>query len=260
MIPTALTVKEIDASVKRLEAAFNGYYASLPLKEGSRSVGCVRLEGNKLYLTFRGSVNSFSELLTCLDFRKVSADSKWGLPGKIHAGLYASFCKVQKSLDSQLQKLFPQKNLKGVQVLVEGYSRGSALAMLTAAYLTQCFAADHLTLLTYSPLNIFDKIAAKAHQKKIKNQVHFVCTGDFVPQWIGPPCLGFYPCWNRREFAPDTSPSFLERVQKKAYTHLIRPRLIGRILRWIIPLRLWEAHMPETYMDRPPFASLFRKS
>lgn len=240
-----LTERDIQDSLTRLQAAFAGDYGPYPLCEGTRKIGSLAEKGDTIYLTFRGSVNSFAEILSCLNLRKCSAE-KWGLAGKVHAGIHASFCKIQESIEHHLSN---SPSLRNRKIVVEGYSRGSALAMLTAAYLAKRFAADQVTVLTYSPMNVFDQTGAESYQSKIKKQWNFVCKNDFFPKWIGPSLLGFCALGKRIEFSAAESPSYVERVQKRAYTHLLRLPLIGTFLRWIIPLRLWEAHMPETYQD-----------
>jgi hypothetical protein len=244
MTSSSLTANEIRNSLTRLQNAFHGDYSPIALHEGSRKVGCLRIENNKIFFTFRGSVNSLTELFTCLDVRKSSME-QWGLAGKVHAGLHSSFCKVQQSIDACLTRYLPRRDLQGMEVVVEGYSRGSALAMLTAAYLAHRYAANNLTILTYSPMNIFDETAAHAYKERIPHQWNFVCTDDFFPKWFGPSWLGFCPSGDRITFSANESPSFVERVRRRAYTYLAHRWLF----RFFIPVRFWEAHMPATYND-----------
>lgn len=245
MTVTGLTEQDIRDSQLRLQAAFEGDYGAMPLSEGSRKVGSLSTKDDTIFLTFRGSVNSFLEILSCLYLTQRDAQ-KWGLEGKVHAGIHAGFCQVEKSIESYLDR-YP--SLKGKKIVLEGYSRGSAFAMLAAAYLVKRFAADRLTVITYSPMNLFDLEGAKSYEKKIQNQFNFICKDDFFPKWVGPSFLGFCAVGKNLMFCATESISYLERVQKKAYTHLIRLPLLGTFLRCIIPLRLWEAHMPETYRD-----------
>jgi hypothetical protein len=179
---------------------------------------------------------------------KVSVE-EWGIAGSVHAGIYNSFCNVRKSIDDSWERHFSHLDPRNVEFIVEGYSRGSGLAQLASAYLTQKFANCRLKVFTYSTMNIFDAEAVQSYKQKTPHHWSFICTGDFFPRWVGPFCLGFHPVGNQFAFAPDDSSSFSERVRTRAYTHLSTHWLVSLLAHTFIPSVLWEAHMPETYEE-----------
>lgn len=247
-IRDCLSEQDLESGLTRLSNAFRGDYKPHAILEGSSPIGSMRFENDKIYLTFRGAVNSFREPLSCLDIRKVSAD-RWGLPGQVHSGLHVSFCHVHPSIDTYLTNLSETRDITNIPVMIEGYSRGAGMAMLTAAHLVHRYALRNITLVTHSPMNLFNQEAANSFKEKIKNQWNFSCKSDIILKWIGSSWFGFYPSGNNIEFSTELSESFAERIRKKAYTHLIRPALIWPLLRCLMPLGLWEAHMLETYQD-----------
>ncbi len=247
-----LSSNEVEDSLARLRSTFEGNYGALPLFEGEKKVGRIYQQDQKIYLTFRGTVNSFTEPLSCLHLRKFSLE-KWGLAGNVHAGIYNSFCQVQRSIDTYLGRILPHLDPR-TEFLIEGYSRGSALAMLTAAYLADKVGKERIRVLTFSSMNIFDEEGAKSYGEKVIHHLSFICEEDFLPRWFGPACLGFYSVGKKLLFSAASVPSFLERVRIRAYTHLTTHWLVGPITRFFVPLRLWEAHMPETYESGAPLA------
>jgi hypothetical protein len=243
-----LTPLEVSESLRRLKETFQGSYGSIPLLDGEDRVGRMTLEGQKVHLTFRGSIDSFTEILSCFNLGKYSTE-EWGLAGRVHAGIYNSFCNVRKSIDENWDRHFSHLDPRNVEFIVEGYSRGSGLATLASAYLTHKFVESRLKVFTYSTMNIFNEEAARSYEQKIPHHWSFICSDDVFPQWIGSSCLGFHSIGTKMIFSPSHSASFSERVRTYAYTHLSKHWLITLLARIFIPSYYWEAHMPETYEE-----------
>ncbi len=95
-------------------------------------------------MTYRGSVNSLFEVVSCLFFWKTSLPEL--LPGKVHAGLGNAFQKVngsfQKALDDLLaDSQIPRDQLKFV---IEGYSRGSLVVWMMKQLIPVTYWEAHM--------------------------------------------------------------------------------------------------------------------
>ncbi|KAF3361769.1 hypothetical protein PHSC3_001720 [Chlamydiales bacterium STE3] len=258
-----ISASEISNSLHRLQAAFEGRYGNYPLLEGKKPVGMLTLDKEKriVYITYRGSVSSFLELLSCLCFWK----KKWPEPkegsyfkGKAHAALINSFQKIKKGLNQHLESLSqnPDISLKGWKFVVEGYSRGSALAMLTSLFLKQSSSNNSVHVFTYSTMRVFDKEGAMSYEKILgKQHLSFLCEEDPFPRYLGPSAFGFHLApKNQVIFKAAGTPEYDERVRRKNYSYLhpwarrfSRFPVLGWIFQKIISPESWEAHMPQTY-------------
>lgn len=245
-----LNPNEIRNSLDRLDSTFYGNYNPIPLFEGDRPVGRIEEQNGRIYITFRGSVDSFLEVLTCLRATKTSP-SKWGLGGAIHTGIYNGFCKVEKSIDECLERLARSSglDLRRTEFVIEGYSRGSSFAMLTAAHLVEKLGIERMKVLTYSTMNIFNKEAVEAYNRAVPHHWNFHCEQDSLLGTIGSETLGFYSPGKKVSFSAAPLPSYKKRVENRKYTNLTRNWVAGPILRRLISPSVWEAHMLDTYRE-----------
>lgn len=235
---------EIANSVRRVEQTFHGNYKPFPILEEGRPVGSISEDHQKIYITFRGSINSLWEILTCLDIRK-SPLTVLGLKGRAHKGIFTAFNKVHKVILEKIHQCSQDK-----EIIVEGYSRGAGIATLVGLYLHSFFPNRKISVLNYSPMRIFDAAAVEAIALQSLTICNFTCEEDFVTKWP-PATLGFYPCKTLIPFSANSLPFYKERVQKRIYSYLIGG-IIGKIIKWILPASFWEAHMLGTYIEGAP--------
>jgi hypothetical protein len=246
-----VTENDIKNSLYRLQNAFNGKYGEFSIQEGKRKVGMLTLDGDKkrIYITYRGSVNSFFETFSCLFIWKKNVE---GLNGRVHAGLYNAFQKTKTSFQAVLEKVLKKMgvSLNQIEFVVEGYSRGSGLAALTALFLKQNFPGNNVDVLTYSTMKLFDQKGVNSYQNVIKDHHwSFLCNEDLFPRWIGPSCFGFHSIGKKITFSAQISQGYKQRVNEKKYTYLGQIPVVSWLIRRVIPVKYWEAHMPQTYQD-----------
>ncbi len=244
------TQGDIGQSLRRLQLNFEGNYGLSPILEDGRAIGSITSDARRIYITFRGSVNSLWEVLTCLDIRKRSLE-ELGIPGKAHRGIYAAFTKIRQVVLAKLQELPAER-----EILVEGYSRGAGIATLMGADLKNHFPGRSISVLAYSPLKIFDRIGSYHYGEKVPFLYNFICKEDFVPRWA-PSWLGFVATGRELIFSATHLSRYSQRVNQKTYLHLMGG-CIGKIIKFFLPARIWEAHMPETYQEGAPCLSLIQ--
>jgi hypothetical protein len=251
-----ITEKDVKNSLSRLQNAFEGQYGDFPIWEDKRCVGMLTLdeEGKKFFITYRGSMNSFFEIFSCLFVWKKPLSE---IPGNAHAGLYNAFQKTQISFEKTLERILKENQISINQFsfVVEGYSRGSGLAALTALFLKQQYPSCMVDVLTYSPMKVFDERGAESY-KNILQEHHwsFFCSKDFFPKWIGPSCLGFRSIGKKVTFHAKESPNYNKRVSKNTYTYLARIPIISWLIKKLVSSATWEAHMPTIYNELAPLA------
>ena len=254
---------EIQNSLDRLQNAFRGNYGAYPLLEGNKAVGMLTFdkENRIIYVTYRGSIGSCLELLSCLCFWKkkwIEPDPHFKFKGEVHATLLNAFQKVKSCFQGPLDKMLKEtkSSIQDWKFVVEGYSRGSALAMLTAFFLKQAFRPHSVRVFTYSTMKIFDENGAKSYEEELGKEHHsFLCKEDPFPRWLGPSVCGFRLApRNHIVFNATGNPDYDKRVREKCYSYLhplaqlfSRLPLIGWLFRKIIPPKSWEGHMPQTY-------------
>ncbi len=249
--------RDILDSVGRLQEAFVGNYGAYPIEEDGRIVGRLTLDQSqkKIYITYRGSMASLFELFSCLFLWKTALE---GERGRAHAGIYSAYRKTRPSFQSALESCLKQIKLPREQVefVVEGYSRGSGLATLTALFLKQHFPKNQIDVLTYSTMKIFDDQGAESYQHQLGNRhFSFLCKEDFFHQWFGLDCLGYQPIGQPVYlFAERDGAQYRQRVANKAYSYMMQIPVITWIIQKIIPAAFWEAHMPQTYSELAPQA------
>lgn len=239
---TSSTRVNIENSLRRLQQTFQGEYGDYPIIEDNRPIGAISFEATKVHVTFRGSINSLQEIFSCLDLRKESLGEHVGLSGKVHKGIYKAFLKTHRAVLSRLQEMRRQ-----TEIIVEGYSRGAGIATLMGAYLKKQFPDRTVSIFAYSPMKIFDRAAASDYERKVSSLYNFVCQEDLIANWT-PSCLGFCSVGREYIFSAQKLNAYTERVRTRQYLHL-RSGWLGTILKWIIPARIWEAHMMETYQE-----------
>lgn len=247
-----ITEVDIKNSLSRLQDAFEGRYGHFPIQEGTRRVGMLTLDKKqkKIFVTFRGSMNSHFEVFSCLFIWKKRVNE---LPaGNAHAGIYSAFQKTQRSFKKSLEAILQANNtsLERFDFVVDGYSRGSGLALLTALFLKQEYPCHTVDVFTYSTMRIFDEIGAHCCQTFLERRHwSFLCKEDLFPQWIGPPCLGFCPVGKEISFHATESSEYKRRVQENRYSYLAPIPLISWIIKKMISSASWEAHMPTIYNE-----------
>jgi hypothetical protein len=237
-----ISARIINQSLDRLQQTFEGDYGDSPILEDDRSIGSIRSDAERIYLTFRGSVDSLWEILTCFDLRKAFLASI-GLSGRVHQGIFTAFGKIQPFIENQLRELEDRR-----EIIVEGYSRGGAIATLMGAYLKAKFPQRQFQVLVYSPMRIFDQTAIDSAWLRALNIHNFICQEDLIPRLWAPSCLGFDHVPGQRTFSAERFPEYQRRVQNRTYLHFMSG-FFAEIIKWIIPARIWEAHMPETYRE-----------
>jgi|GEM_PF-5934992 len=240
-IPTQLDIQE---SVNRLQRTFEGRYGNDSIVEDHRKIGAIRSDQDKIYIAFRGSVNSLWEILTCFDVRKVSME-EIGLSGRVHRGMFMAFSKIHQIVLTRLKEIGSEK-----PIVVEGYSRGAAIATLMGICLKLQLPNRSIIVLAYSPMKIFDREALCNDRSKIPPIYDFLCKEDLIPNWA-PSCLGFFSIGRQYFFSAQSCLEYTNRVKNRTYLHLM-PGWVGKIITWIVPARVWEAHMPETYTEGAP--------
>lgn len=252
-----MTSDDIEASGQRLLAVFTGDYGQYPIEEDQRKVGRLTLDSDRktVFVTYRGSVNSLFEVVSCLFFWKTNLPEL--LPGKVHAGLGNAFQKVNGSFQRALDDLLADSQIPRDQLkfVIEGYSRGSGLAALTALVVKERFPRNSVNVLTYSTINIFDEESAKYYEALIgDHHWSFLCQEDVVPRIIGPLSCGFCQVGKPITFSAASSQFYNQNVEKKRYAYLPSGSFIAWMLKQLIPVTYWEAHMPHTYQKLAPTA------
>lgn len=252
-----MTSEDIEESSQRLIAVFKGDYGQYPIEEDQRKVGRLTLSADRktIFVTYRGSVNSLYEAISCLFFWKTSLPDL--APGRVHAGLGSAFQKVNASFQRALDDLQADVQIPRDQIkfVVEGYSRGSGLAALTALAIEEKFPKSCVNVLTYSTMNIFDEEAAR-HYKALIGARHwsFLCQEDLAPRITGPLFCGFCEIGNPISFSAASSPRYCRNVANNHYAYLPSGSIITWMMRQLIPVTYWEAHMPHTYQELAPTA------
>jgi hypothetical protein len=246
-----ITSVDINNSLLRLQATLEGDYGNFPIYEDKRRVGKLTLDkkNKRVFVTYRGSVNSLFEIFSCLLVWKKPWDKRGG---GVHAGLYNAFQKTQKSFQSALQEMVRKNNisLDPFNFLIEGYSRGSGLAILTALFLKQQYPRCNINVLTYSTMKLFDQNAAENYQKTMQgHHWSFLCTDDSFPKWIGPSFLGFCPVGNKIEFPARESENYKRRTAANQYSYLAEIPIVSYLFKKLISSATWEAHMPTIYNE-----------
>jgi hypothetical protein len=252
------TSADIQDSLVRLQNTFEGSYGDFPIYEDERRVGKLTLDRKKkiVFVTYRGSLNSLFEIFSCLFVWK----KPWGeTGGRVHAGLYNAFQKTQISFQNALQEI-GQKNevsLDQFTFLIEGYSRGSGLATLTALFLKQQYPSCDINVLTYSTMKVFDQTAAENYERSMQgHHWSFLCMDDFFPKWIGPSFLGFCPVGKKVEFRAIESENYKQRTMANKYSYLAEIPIVSYLFKKLISSATWEAHMPTIYNELAPLAYL----
>lgn len=251
----SMSEEDIAQSLRRLRSVFQGNYGHNPIIEDGRPIGRMTMQGNVVHATFRGSVNSAWEIASCINMRKALLGDI-GIEGQVHAGIYSAFTKIKKTIAdhttyfSQISQTQP----KDLTFIIEGYSRGSGLAILVAAYLAHKFTPDRIGVLTYSSMNILSEQAARDYANKIgkSNHLSFTCREDLVPRLITPGRLGFSSVGEPLLFSANDSPSFEKRVAMREYTYLADQVIIATVVKTVVSASTWEAHMPQTYEEAAP--------
>jgi hypothetical protein len=254
---------DIVDSVNRLQDAFSGNYGPLPILEGQTKVGMLTLHGNRIYVTYRGSVNSLFELFSCLFIWKNHIQDLPGLGslrGKVHAGIHLAFGKIANPFLETLNKSLASAQIERdkTEFIIEGYSRGSGLAVLTALLVKTLFPTNSVDVLTYSSMKLLDTDGTKTYDDLIgKHHWSFICEEDLFPRCIGPSYCGFLPTGKPIPFSAKNSVDYNQRVETQRYSYLMQIPIISWLIKKIIPCSIWEAHMPQTYQELAPRA--FRK-
>jgi hypothetical protein len=248
-IKNMFSENDITNSLSRLQSAFFGRYGDFPIWEDTRKVGMLTLdkENKKIFVTYRGSVNSLFEIVSCLFIWKKPCHE---IQGNAHAGLYHAFQKISPSFQKTIEKI---SSLDQYSFVVEGYSRGSGLAAFTALWLKDQYPHLPVNVFTYSTMQVFDQKGAD-HYNSLMQGHHwsFLCLEDFVPKWLGPSFLGFHPIGEKITFHADESLEYTKRVNEKRYSYLAPIPVISWIIKRLISSSLWEAHMPTIYNELSP--------
>jgi hypothetical protein len=244
----------VENSLDRLQKVFEGQCSDFPIWESKRKVGMLTLdkERKKIFITYRGSIDSFWEIFSCLFVWKRPLKT---IQGNVHAGIYNAFQKAEGSLKENLLRISKENkiSLNQYSFVVEGYSRGSGLALLTALFLKQQYPNTRLEIFTYSTMNIFDEEGADNY-KNLLQEHHwsFLCNEDVFPKWIGPFCLGFRSVGRAVIFHANQSLKYRQRVDENRYTYLTKIPIISWLIKKLISSATWEAHMPIIYKELAP--------
>lgn len=249
-----ITENDIKNSLERLQNGFEGRYGDFPIREDERTVGMLTLDqsARKIYVTFRGSVDSLFEIFSCLFIWKKDVPE---LKGKVHAGIYTAYQKTVRSFQASLQRIRHQNSvdLKDYEFIVEGYSRGSGLAALTAFFLKMSYPQNKLSVMTYSTIRLLDQDAARTYNEMLgTDHFSFNCKEDLFPQKIGPARLGYSPIGQIIDFSASQGERYNERVRQRVYTYLLDVPVIAWLIKKVISAAHWEAHMPQTYAESAP--------
>jgi hypothetical protein len=244
MSTTGISSSDVTESLKRLQRNFEGAYGPDPILEDDRIVGSIHSDEKKTYLTFRGSVNSLWEVLSCFDIRKRSLKAI-GLPGSAHRGIYEAFHKTHSAVLEKLKIVGSDR-----EIVIDGYSRGAGIATLMGAYLKKRFPERSIKVLCFSPLKIFDREASLQASFQLPPIYNFICQEDWAPSWA-PSWLNFVAVGVQYTFSAAKLPNYAERVKNRTYLHLMSG-CVASLVKWILPARVWEAHMPETYQEGAP--------
>lgn len=239
---------DVIKSINFVHEAFTGNYGDNPILEGAIPVGSFKFSGTKVYINFRGALGV--EFLPILLGNKLVPASGLGVEGNVHQSLLAASLALKPTILSKLTSYSSSSGLsiEQLQVILGGYSRGSALATLLAPILRLETEVQSIQCVTYGTLNIFDQAGASNYNLLVgdQNYVGFIAEED-----LASPYLPYAPVGKNVSFSATKSKSYGERVQKGIYTYL--DPIAAMALPFMgIGVDKWEAHMPTTYLEAIP--------
>lgn len=251
-------------SMQRILCNFQGrdqLFRSHPIYEGATEIGVIQqIANNHIAITFRGSLGIF-EFLSCAPlYGKVSC-KKAKLPGKMHAGIYATFLAIRDPLLQIVLQCIPKNSsIKNkITITIEGHSRGAMIAIAVAAFLSKKFSnlervSLSLFLLTYSATSILDKEAAEEFERLVPNHFDFVAKEDFVPDIFDR--FGYYRVGKKISFSAELSPFYRKYTKNKEFPYFIFNHwLVNNLVNTLfLSSKSWTAHMPNTYLEGAPIA------
>ncbi len=243
------TSKDIAESIGRVQRVFDGDYGRLPINEENVPIGSVTAVAEKVAVSFRGNRNNTWEVIECGDIMTDSLRHV-GFKGQVHRGINHSFQKIRKEVLSKVQECLSEGQLENF--IIEGHSRGTGIAALIAAFMRKKFPTSSISVLTYSPMAIFDENGAQNYTTLIgkENHLSFVAQGDFLPPLFEK--VGFYHVGRKIEFNPDASHFYRSNVAENHYPYLTTNKMLALPVKLMLGAKGWNAHMLETYRDIAP--------